>query len=353
MRNRAPLTSGLAIAAMAASALAVTALSGCGAAPGESAAAAADEAPLVEVASVAPLAADGVVRASGLIGYRREAALSFTAAGSIADIWVDSGDRVRRGQRLASLRRTGPGANVSEAALARQNAERDLVRAQELFDRGFVSEARLDDARLAVERARDSSILTAPTDGIILRRSAERAQTVGAGTPVFFFGETNSGVVVRAPVASGAAARIRVGDAAIVQVREHAAAALTGRVSRVGAKGDDGTGAFEVEIEIETPGELRSGVVADVTVSAAPAPHLDNALLAPTLSLLDARADQGVVFVVGEDNIARRRAVRTAGVTDAGVLIVEGLTPGERIIAAGAAYARDGEPVRIANPDPS
>jgi multidrug efflux pump subunit AcrA (membrane-fusion protein) len=176
---------------------------------------------------------------------------------------------------------------------------------------------------------------------------------VGAGTPVFFFGETNSGVVVRAPVASGAAARIRVGDAAIVQVREHAAAARTGRVSRVGAQGDDGTGAFEVEIEIETPGELRSGVVADVTVSAAPAPHLDNALLAPTLSLLDARADQGVVFVVGEDNIARRRAVRTAGVTDAGVLIVEGLTPGERIIAAGAAYARDGEPVRIANPDPS
>jgi hypothetical protein len=67
------------------------------------------------------------------------------------------------------------------------------------------------------------------------------------------------------------------------------------------------------------------------------------------LSLLDARADQGVVFVVDSENIARRRAVRTAGVTQAGVLVVEGLEPGDRVISVGAAYVRDGAPVRIAS----
>jgi hypothetical protein len=40
--------------------------------------------------------------------------------------------------------------------------------------------------------------------------------------------------------------------------------------------------------------------------------------------------------------------VRTAGVTQAGVLVVEGLNPGDRVISAGAAYVRDGGPVRIA-----
>lgn len=68
----------------------------------------------------------------------------------------------------------------------------------------------------------------------------------------------------------------------------------------------------------------------------------------PTLALLDARADQGVVFVVDTNNVARRRPVRTSGVTQDGVLVVEGLTPGDRIVSAGAAYVTDGASVRIA-----
>lgn len=303
------------------------------------------EGPLVEVVEVAPASAAGAVRASGMIGYRREPVLAFTAAGIIGAIDVDSGDVVRRGQRLATLRRTGAGANVDEAALARANAERDLARTQELFERGFVSEARLESARLAVERARDSSTLTAPADGVILRRAADPAQTVAAGSPVFVFGETGSGVVVRAPVASNDAARIRVGDTAQIRVN---GAQRQGRVTRVGAKGDDATGAFEVEIEIAAPEGLRSGMVAEVEVAATPGAAAQTSIIVPTLALLDARADQGVVYVLDENAVARRRAVRTAGVTQAGVIVVEGLNPGDRVVAAGAAYVRDGESVRVA-----
>jgi multidrug efflux pump subunit AcrA (membrane-fusion protein) len=70
-------------------------------------------------------------------------------------------------------------------------------------------------------------------------------------------------------------------------------------------------------------------------------------LLVPTLALLDSRADQGVVFVVDAQNVAHRRSVRTAGVSDEGVVVVEGLAAGERVVASGAAYVRDGEPVRV------
>ncbi|MEZ5958705.1 MAG: efflux RND transporter periplasmic adaptor subunit [Hyphomonadaceae bacterium] len=303
------------------------------------------EGPLVEVVEVAHASAAGTIRASGMVGYRREPVLAFTANGIVGSIDVDSGDVVRRGQRLATLRRTGAGANVDEAALARSNAERDLERTQELFERGFVSEARLESARLAVERARDSSVLTAPADGVILRRAADPAQTVTAGSPVFVFGETRSGIVVRAPVASGDAARIRVGDAAQINVHS---AQRAGRVTRVGAKGDDATGAFEVEIEVTAPEGLRSGMVAEVEVAAQPGANAQTAIIVPTLALLDARADQGIVYVLDANSVARRRAVRTAGVTQAGVIVVEGLNPGDRVVAAGAAYVRDGETVRIA-----
>ena len=303
------------------------------------------EGPLVEVVEVAHASAAGTIRASGMVGYRREPVLAFTANGIVGSIDVDSGDVVRRGQRLATLRRTGAGANVDEAALARANAERDLARTQELFERGFVSEARLESARLAVERARDSSVLIAPANGVILRRAADPAQTVTAGTPVFVFGEIGSGIVVRAPVASGDAARIRVGDSAQINA---SGTQLAGRVTRVGAKGDDATGAFEVEIEVAAPEGLRSGMVAEVEVAARPGENPQTSIIVPTLALLDARADQGIVYVLDANAVARRRAVRTAGVTQAGVIVVEGLNPGDRVVAAGAAYVRDGETVRIA-----
>lgn len=304
--------------------------------------------PLVQVAEVAPQSAAGAIRASGMVGYKRETELAFNSPGVVASIMVDAGDRVRRGQRLATLRRTSVGSNADEAALARANAERDLARTQELYERGFVSEARLEDARLAVERARDSSVLTAPADGVILRRRAEAAQSLAAGAPVLAFGEVGSGVVVRTPVASAQAARIRVGDAAHVRLAELGSEVRTGRVTRVGAKSNDSTGAFEVEVEIESPGDLRSGMVAEVEIAAAATAAVQAAMLVPTLALLDARADQGVVFVVDAQNVAHRRPVRTAGVTQDGVLIVEGLAAGDRVIASGAAYVRDGETVRIA-----
>lgn len=324
-------------------AIALVLLAACSA--GDGAATQAVEGPIVRVVEVQPHLAAGAIRASGLVGYKREPQLAFAAPGVVAELAVDAGDVVRRGQRLATLRRTSVGSNADEAALASANADRDLQRTQELFERGFVSQARLDDARLAAERARASSVLTAPANGVILRRSAEVSQTVAAGAPIFVFGDTASGLVVRAPVASAQAARMHVGDAAIVRIA--GAGSRQGRVTRVGAKGNEGTGAFEVEIEIADGATLRSGTVAEVEVSASGAASATPAIVVPTLSLLDARADQGVVFVVDAGGIARRRAVRTAGVTQEGVLVIEGLGPGDRVIAAGAAYVRDGESVRI------
>lgn len=336
-------------AAFTASILAILlATAGCGPRDGAADAAPSADAPLVEVIAAAPASASGAVRASGLVAYRRETNLAFTAAGLISSLSVDAGDRVRRGQQLAALQRTGPGATVDEAALARQNAERDLERTQTLYDRGFVSEARLEDARLAVARARDSSVLTAPADGVILRRHAERSQMIAAGAPVFAFGEVGSGFVVRAPVATSEAARIRVGDSASVTLSDFAGVPRTGRVTRVGAKSNDVTGAFEVEVQLDNAVDLRSGLVAEIDIAGRVSANETNALLVPTLSLLDARADQGVVFVVDADGIARRRSVRTGGVTQAGVLVLDGLTEGDHVVAAGAAYVRDGEPVRIA-----
>jgi RND family efflux transporter MFP subunit len=315
-----------------------------------------ETAPLVEIVAAEPAARPDAVRASGLVGYKRETELSFQAPGVVAALAADEGDSVARGQRLGALRRTNVGTNAAEAALARETAQRQLARTQLLYDRGFVSQAALDDARLAVERARDSAILAAPAAGIILRRLAEPAQTVNAGQPVLILGETESGLVVRAAFAAQAAARIRIDDKALVRVAD--GVARDGTVARIAAKSDLATGAFEVEVRLDNADGLRSGEVAQVEIGlgsrqSAVGSREAASLIVPTLALLDARADQGVVFVVDARNVARRRSVRVAGLSENGVLVTGGLNPGERVVAAGAAYVRDGEPVRVAHPNES
>ncbi|MGE0045365.1 MAG: efflux RND transporter periplasmic adaptor subunit [Hyphomonadaceae bacterium] len=304
-------------------------------------------APLVEVIAVAPARDVGAIRASGLVGYKRETPLAFDAPGVVGRIEVDEGDVVRRGQRLATLRRTTVGSNAQEAAVARQTAERQLARTQQLFDRGFASQAALDDARLAVERTREVTVINAPAAGIILRRNAEPAQTLAAGAPVLVLGETGSGVVVRAAVPGVEAQRIEIGAAASVHIAGHEPRA--GQVARIAAQSDMTTGVFEVEVRLENIEGIRSGQVAEVEIAGqAPSEDAQAPIIIPALSLLDARADQGVVFVVDAQSVARRRAVQTGGLSGNGIVVISGLNPGERIVAAGAAYVRDGEPVRIA-----
>jgi len=320
-------------------------LSGCGEAR-PSDIAPPDLRPIVTVVSVAPAMRGGAIRASGLVGYKRETELSFNAPGVILSLLVDAGDVVRPGQRLASMRRTSVGSNPAEATQARENAERLLARTQSLFEKGFVSQTAVDDVRLAVERAQESTVLTAPAAGVILRRRAEPAQMVNAGTPVIVLGETQQGIVVRAAVASRAAARISSGGSAVVRVVGLEPRPAT--VVRVGAKSDDATGAFEIEVRPDDPAGLRSGQVAEVEIFAVHDVAAQSPLVVPTLSLLDGRADQGVVFVVDANDVARRRSIQTAGIARDGVLVISGLEAGERVVAAGAAYVRDGEPVRIA-----
>ncbi|MBW7935185.1 MAG: efflux RND transporter periplasmic adaptor subunit [Gemmatimonadaceae bacterium] len=129
---------------------------------------------------------DGQLSASGTV-EATEAALGFQAAGRIAAIRVNEGDRVKAGDTLAMLDRTElsareaqslaqvgaaqaalseleRGARSEELAQAREadsaaavrlaDAQRDLARVQRLFTGGAASQEALDKARLGADVAR-------------------------------------------------------------------------------------------------------------------------------------------------------------------------------------------------------
>lgn len=337
-------------------ALASLALLGCS--PGKPAAAPAEKpsaatAPVkVDIYRIAERQRAGVVRASGLIAYKNETPLSFAAPGVIQTIAVDDGARVTAGQVLATLRRTTTGADAAEAGLVRQTAQQTFDRVSRLFAAGAASQADLDNARLGLERARETLAITASASGVILRRDVDRGQTVQAGQPVFTLGEDRAGMIVRAQLSSVEVAKVNVGDAAGVVIKGHEP--RQGTVSQISPKMVAGMGAFEVEIRLAETRDLKSGEVAEVQIAtnALASPPGDQtpevSVVIPAIALIDARADQGIVFILGDNNTAVRRAIRTEGLADGGVVVAGGLKPGEAIITRGASMVRDGDPVAVA-----
>jgi RND family efflux transporter MFP subunit len=323
--------------------------SGCSQPAAGSAASAAEEpAPLVEVVRVRTASDPNSIRASGLVAFKRETALSFPAAGEIETLRVDVGDKVGVGQLIATLRRTSVGADNAEAGMVRDVAQKNYDRAKRLFDGGAASQSDLDAAQLALERTRGALQLKASASGVVLRRSAEVGQIAAAGQTIVSIGEENSGVVVRASASAAELARVAVGDAVDLEIRERPP--LSGKVTRLAPKSADDTGVFQIEIQVDQPANLRSGEVAIAQLHPAGAKVASSVFMIPALALTDARADQGMVYVVGNDGLARRRAIQTAGITADGVTVLSGLADGEQVITRGAAMLREGQPVRVAKP---
>lgn len=146
---------------------------------------------------------------SGDIEAQVQQDLSFRAGGQIADLAVDVGDHVKKGQVLAHLDPHELQANADLAAASVSSAQAQLTQAQtndsrqqSLLTQGNTTRAEVDAADAALASARSAlasaqaqaasakeqvgyAALTATADGIIIARSAEVGQVVQAAQPVF------------------------------------------------------------------------------------------------------------------------------------------------------------------------
>ena len=59
-------------------------------------------------------------------------------------------------------------------------------------------------------------------------------------------------------------------------------------------------------------------------------------------------ADEDYVWVIGDDNHVEMRRVRLGELTgNSSVVVLEGITPGERVVSAGVYHLSNGEKVRL------
>ncbi len=300
------------------------------------------------------------ISASGSVAAKDELRLSFKVAGIVRRIAVQEGETVKRGQRLAEIELAEVNAQVEQARELAAKASRDLDRSERLYADEVITLEQLQDLRTeaAVASAQlDSArynqgyaVITAPRDGVVLRRLAEERELVPAGQAVLVIGAAEAGYVVRAAIADREIVQLRLGDVATIRMDAYPGEGFEGEVSELAAAANERSGLFDIEVRLrELPPRLASGLVARITLTPSGS-GAEQRVHVPFAAIVEGDRDRASVFVLVDGKVARR-AVRIAYIGSDSVAIAEGLKAGETVVTDGALYLEDGERVAVVGAD--
>jgi multidrug efflux system membrane fusion protein len=308
----------------------------------------------VEVATSGPAAP--TISSNGIVASKDEMRLSFKVGGVIKAIHVEEGHAVRAGQKLAEIELTEINAQVEQARALEQKAERDLARGERLYADEVISLEQLQDLRTqaALQKAqlssaqfnRGYSVITAPYDGVVLRKLSQEREQVPAGQPVLVVSGQKRGYVVRAGLSDRDVVQLKLGDPAEIRMDAYPGRSIPGAVSEIAHAAEPKSGLFPIEIRVDsTQIALASGLVAKVQVYPATA-RASTLTYVPVSAIVEGDGHRASVYVVEGDH-AKRREVEVAFIESQGVALTEGLHPGERIVTDGALYLQDNDRIAI------
>lgn len=296
------------------------------------------------------------ITVSGQFTTDDETILSFKTGGIISSVLVREGDYVRKGQLLATLDLTEIKAQVKQAELGLQKAQRDHDRAMKLYKDSVATLEQMQNSLTVLEVAQQqynaamfnlaNSEIKAPKDGYVLRKFANPGQITGPGTPVLMANGAGSAQwMLRVAVSDKDWAKVQVNDPAVIQMDALPGKSFDAYVSHKMESADMYSGAFIVELKLKSvPKGLAAGLFGKATIS--PRQSL-NTWSVPYAALLDGHAQQGYVFITQDGKTAQRVPVTIAAIRKDEIEISSGLENAQQLIIAGSAYLKDGSLIKI------
>jgi len=281
----------------------------------------------------------------------------------LAQLLVDVGDRVRKGQLLARL---SPGTLEAELAASRaalleaeaaareahQTAERvKTLQGSEALSPQAIDQALAADgaaqARVAAAKARvqadqlrlSYTQITAPDDGVVSARVATPGALVQPGAELFRL-QRQGRLEWRAEVPGAELAQLKVGQ--VVRVQPSGAPAVEGRIRRVAPQIDPQTRNGLVYVDLKAGEALRAGLFARGEFVLGES----GALTLPQSAVL-LRDGFSYVFRIDGSKV-RQTKVQTGRREADRVEIRSGLASGAAVVESGVGFLADGDTVRVA-----
>jgi HlyD family secretion protein len=310
------------------------------------------------------------VSASGSIAAWQEAIVGAEANGlRLATVRVNVGDRVKRGQVLATFAAEMPQAEVAQSKAAVAEAEATLAeaaanaqRARDLQASGALSAQQINQyttaertaqARLEAQRAMartqqlrlSMTNVLAPDDGVISARVATVGAVVGAGQELFRMVRQGR-LEWRAEVPASDLARVAPGQAAKVVLAS--GDAVTGKVRIVAPTVDAATRNGLVYVDLPASPAAKAGMFArgEFQIGSSSAWTLPQ-----TAVLL--RDGFSYAYVLGAESKVQQVKVAVGRRLGERIEITGGLNEGARVVASGAGFLADGDTVKVVDAAPA
>lgn len=186
---------------------------------------------------------------------------------------------------------------------------------------------------VGAEHAPATVTFTSPIDGIVVEKaSAYTGSSVMSGQRVMGLADRST-MWVEGRVPEGLLGRVRVGQAATIEVDGLGARAIAGDVVFIHPNLDEGTRTGLVRVVVPNhEGTLRAGMFAVVAIDSG---RTDEVTIVPREAVIDSGESQLVFVSVGGGRYEPRPVVVGASGDGGLVQIVSGVEPGEDVVASG------------------
>src|SRR5271166_395687 len=199
---------------------------------------------------------------------------------------------------------------------------------------------------LGAEAQLSYSEIRSPIDGVVTDRPLYPGEMAAAGTPIVTVMDI-SAVIAKAHIPQADAALLRVGDQGTMSV-PGLDEPVEGKVTVVSPALDPSSTTVEVWLEAQNPKQqLKPGTSVQLSLTAK---TVKDALVVPAAAVISAADGSSAVMVAGGDGRAHQETVKLGIRQDDDVQILEGVAPGDKVVATGAYGLPDNTKIRVETP---
>ena len=285
--------------------------------------------------------------------------LAFKLSGRVIDVPVAKGMSVNEGELLARLDSRDVELQLSAAKASYDEALSRLKRAERLLSHDAISEQEVEALQNAVtqtrtaydnaEQALQETRITAPFSGVVEYVAVDTYQRVSSGETILRLVKPESNTVgFTAPENLISSLSLPTTQYKVVfdAYPNHYFAATIKSFARTSS---DALG-FPVSLRLTDVDRTRYTISPGMTCIAVVSVKEDddNAVLLPLTAIYAPIGDYDSVWVVNDDNRVHRRRVTLGGLMGSSdVVVLDGVTAGERVVSAGVYKLVDGERVKV------
>ena len=283
-------------------------------------------------------------------------------AGTLQKVYVKKGDRVSKGQLLATIDDGGMSSQLSQLKSQATLAKTTFERQERLWKQNIGSEIQYLQAKTNYESSENmvsqaqsqlgKSSIRAPFSGIIDNVIKDQGTVVAPGQGSEVFRLVNlSDMFIEVEVPETYLGSVVKGKEALVYFPV-LGDSITTKIRETGNFINPSNRSFEVEIPVPNKeGKIKPNLTAKVNLNDY---TNENAILIPTSIISENAEGDQYVFVAMEPNadneaVVKRTIISTGKTQGAKIEVLTGLEDGNLIIKEGARSVKDGQKVKIKN----